>query len=185
MTYIGHIKHHNIQFIIHNNICEWQKHSQLLSICHCTELKDFLQWLYFMGIIVPVNFCAVVILQDSRHTKTSIVFSNMNYSLQLPPDRIFLDEQTTCHYFYIRLSIVHLAVFTFFLLIFYELTNQPKFWVQKEAKKLFPGFWIKLFQAFLLFWHLWDSSHMLCHLQRSQGVKVHYRFLFFLKSETG
>jgi len=38
---------------------------------------------------------------------------------------------------------------THIFLIHFLWTNQPDFWVQKEAKKLFPGFWTKLFHALL------------------------------------
>jgi hypothetical protein len=40
---------------------------------------------------------------------------------------------------------------THIFLIHFLWTNQPDYWVQKEAKKLFPGFWINPFQAFLSF----------------------------------
>jgi hypothetical protein len=39
--------------------------TQFLS-CDCTELKDFLKCLYLMGIMVTVNFCALVILLGQK-----------------------------------------------------------------------------------------------------------------------
>jgi hypothetical protein len=60
--YYVHRAYHIIQFTIHNINCEREKHSQLLSICHCSELKYFLKCLYFMDILAPVNLHVVVIL---------------------------------------------------------------------------------------------------------------------------